>query len=338
LALPTYEELDSIASRTDFRPFAGKRVLITGASGLIGSYLAGTILAGTKLHGGQPVFLDLLVRNKTQPNLEPFLLEPTVRVIECNLQDWTPEESYDYLIHAASPASPTKYGDPSEIYSSNLGFLQRLSSFEMPKVTLLISSGEVYGPAAPVPIYEELRAENIPDSSRAAYPLAKMAAEDYLLSIPLDSGTRVQIARLFHTFGPGIRVDDGRSFADFIWAAASNQQIQMRSSGSAIRTFLYLEDAICGLLTVLHKGTNREIYNVGSTVETSIYEFASLVGKLGEVEIQVNNSSLGVEGYVSSPNHRIVPSVKKLELLGWSMRVDLKTAIRRTLKWAKSLK
>ncbi len=336
MASPSSAELASIASRIDTTPLEGKRVLVTGASGLIGSYLVGAILGSTRLNGGNAPYVDLLVRDKNGGNLRSFLTEPSVRVIECELTEWVPSEPYDYLIHAASPASPTKYGDPEEIFDANLGFLRNISKYELPKVCLLISSGEVYGPNAPVPIDETYRAEFIPSSSRSAYPLAKIAAEEFLLSLPVGSSSKLMVARLFHTFGPGLKRDDGRSFADFIWAAAQNCDIKMRSSGSAVRTFLYIEDAICGLLAVLLGGEDREVYNVGSPRETSIHEFATQVGLLGGVAVHVNSANVNELPYTNSPNHRIVPAVRKLEKLGWTINVDLQTGIDRTLRWAKN--
>ena len=327
----------AFAEAFDFGFFEGKSVLVTGATGMLGSYFCSTLLMGARLQGLTPPTLTLLVRSEKSPNLKRFYYEPSVEVFQTELLDWVPDRFFDILIHAASPASPTKYGDASSVTNSNSGWLEKLAETRMPKVTLFVSSGEVYGPNAPKGVVEDFIGNEIPDSPRAVYPIAKLAGESTLLQLFNNGLTLGYITRLFHTFGPGLRPDDGRSFSDFLWAAANGFPIQLRSSGEDVRTFLYVQDAISGLLTVLVKGVPGDIYNVGSDVPISIRDFAKMVGRAGGVQVQLGDMVSRLNsGYLHSPNKSIVPSNDKLGLLGWRPVVSLDVGISKTLDFMKT--
>jgi len=328
----TKSEFLTLAEQIDFRYFENKSVLVTGATGMLGSYMCSTLLMGARIQGVTPPNLTLLVRSVRSPNLKYFSHEPSVQIYETELLDWAPDRIFDILIHAASPASPTKYGDSKSVSDSNSGWLERLAEASMPKATLFVSSGEVYGSNAPKNVDEDFVGESIPDSPRAIYPLAKLAGESTVLKLFDNGATIGYIARLFHTFGPGLRPDDGRSFSDFLWAAANGLPIRLRSSGSDIRTFLYVEDAVSGLLTVLIKGVPGGIYNVGSNVPVSILDFAKEVGKTGGVQVHLGDLDSGQNAtYVHSPNKCMIPSNNKLALLGWRQMVSMNEGISKTI-------
>jgi nucleoside-diphosphate-sugar epimerase len=239
------------------------------------------------------------------------------------------------LIHAASPASPTQYDNPREIEEANQGFLKRLEVVGFPAVSLLISSGEVYGAKPPSPVPETYEAEIQASGIRAAYPDAKLAAEKLILDSGKAGKTIPKIVRLFHTFGPGLKLNDGRSFSDFIWAGARGQSLILRSSGDAVRSFLYIEDAIAGILHVLLQGAGGGVYNLGSPKQLSILEYAELVALEAGVSVTKPKNQSEVDGYIASPIHFLVPDTRKIMKLGWSNQVSPREGIRRTLKWAK---
>jgi nucleoside-diphosphate-sugar epimerase len=248
--------------------------------------------------------------------------------------NWRPKQVFDCLIHAASPASPTKYADSSAVFDSNVTFLKSFDEGKIPNQVLYISSGEVYGPDAPDLIDESFVGNPIPDSPRAVYPRSKIEGEAVLSSLFERRQTDAYIARLFHSFGPGLREDDGRSFSDFLWAAAKGNPVELRSAGEDIRTFLYLQDAVAALLQILTLGTPGEIYNVGSETALSVRGFAEKVALLAGVQVRVpvKYGSDHIE-YTHSPNKSIVPSNKKLRDLGWREIVPLEVGIRNTLDW-----
>jgi UDP-glucuronate decarboxylase len=329
-------ESESLASRIDFSAFSRSEILVTGASGMIGAYIASSLIQGCSIQGLHPPKLTLLTRASGSGNISIFPGNPYVRIIETELVEWKVDRSFDFLVHAASPASPTKYNDPQAVIQANLGFLESIQRQIMPRSTLYISSGEVYGSIPPRLVDEDYRQAVIPKSARAVYPEAKIAAELLLWDMGERGQTLPFVARLFHSFGPGLRRDDGRSFGDFLWSAASGKDILLLSSGSAIRTLLYIEDAVAGLLTILTKGTAGEAYNIGSDVPTSISEFAELVGRVAGVKVTYPSSADEPQvEYVQSPNQSIVPSNAKVSQLGWRQMVPLDTGVRRCLEWIK---
>ncbi len=328
------EESVSLASRIDFQAFSGTEMLVTGASGMIGAYFASSIIQGCSIQGLNPPSLTLLTRTLSSGNISIFSGSPSVRVVETELVGWKVDRSFDFLIHAASPASPTKYGDPTAVIQANLGFLESIQRQGMPRSTLQISSGEIYGSNPPRSVEETYSQAVIPASPRAVYPEAKIAAERLLAEMGANGSTSPFVARLFHAFGPGLRKDDGRSFGDFLWSAAGGTNLSLLSSGAAIRTFLYIEDAVAGLLTVLTKGTPGEAYNVGSNEPMAISDFADLVSRVAGVKVQYPSPSSKTRAdFVHSPNQVIVPSIEKISKLGWRPMIPLETGVKRSLDW-----
>jgi dTDP-glucose 4,6-dehydratase len=328
------EESESLASRIDFEAVSGSEIVVTGASGMIGAYITSSLIEGCTIQGLRPPKLTLLSRSLKSGNISRFSEIPCVKLVETQLVGWKVDRSFDFLIHAASPASPTKYSDPEAVIQANLGFLESIKKQSVPRVILYISSGEVYGSSPPRSVDEDYKGAVIPISTRAVYPEAKIATERLLLEMGGAGLTSPLIARLFHSFGPGLRMDDGRSFGDFLWSAARGRDLSLLTSGSAIRTLLYIEDAVAGLLTVLTKGSPGEAYNVGSDNSMVISEFADLVARVAQVKVQYPSSSEEPRaGYVPSPNQVIVPSIKKVSDLGWRQIVPLEIGVKRTLDW-----
>lgn len=324
------EDLNGLVIESEISSFSGKNVLLTGATGMVGAFLAETIIFGLQKFGLKPAEIVILARSAENQNLLSIRKSPNVSIVVTELSLWKPDRNFDYVIHAASPASPTQYGSSSDIANTNLMFLHNLfdSSQEVSRI-LFVSSGEVYGADSPVPIPESYVGSIDNSTQRAAYPIAKLAGEKLTISHP---GGRV--ARLFHSFGPGVRSNDGRSFADFLWAASRNQDIVLRSAGADIRTFLYTQDSVAGMFKVLFADETSKTVNVGSTLPYSIMDFAKAVSEVSGSKIKFGKGY--EDDYIPSPNQRIIPSVEILESLGWKQNIDLVEAIYRTLKWIKS--
>lgn len=336
LDLVSNQDVESLASRLDFSAISGNQFLISGASGMVGGYMASALLKCCSALDLPLPKLTLLARRMSSRNLRQFAGNSAVTLVETDLNSWRVDKTYDFLIHAASPASPTQYRDAKAVVETNVGFLDNLKKQLMPESTLFISSGEVYGANPPLAVDEDFDRAVIPDSLRAVYPESKIAAEQLLWQMGEDGKTKPLVVRLFHSFGPGLKDADGRSFGDFLWAAARGRNLELLSSGSAIRSFLYLEDAVAGLLTVITKGIPGQAYNVGSGSPLAICDFAELVGRVAGVDVKYASSSVPTKGdYVQSPNRIVVPSNSKVSQLGWKQIIPVDTGVRRTLDWIK---
>jgi dTDP-glucose 4,6-dehydratase len=322
--------LTDVKERIDLSRFDGTTLLLTGASGMLGSHLCKLLALGQSAH---EIDLTLCVRDIADPNLEKFKGRSRVHIESVFDQGWL--KRYDWVIHAASPASPTKYGNHQEIVQANRGILERLTEHSSPSKVVFISSGEVYISKPEGALSEDSPTKSSHTGERSRYPMAKLEAEEFLLNS--ESQTDASIVRLFHTFGPGMKRDDGRSFADFIWSAARGDSVYLRSDEEYVRTFCDLEDSAVAILKVLIDGGSGEIYNVGSNQPVTVPSFAKLVAEIAGVDLEVDPTPMSRQlSYLPSPNKVMIPSTEKLMNLGWEQKIPLEQTVRRTLAWARS--
>ena len=227
-----------------------KTFLITGASGMVGSYFAYTLLKLNELYGTN-IKINALVRNESK--LDPFIKEnPDVTVI---VQDITSGLSIPgdvhYVIHAASPASPKIMSkQPVETnFANTLGTANTLMLAKEKEALgyMFISSREIYGEPMEG---QELFTEDGPLGQvnplvpRNGYAEGKKAAENMCSGFREEYGLNTKVVRLAHTYGPGMSIYDGRVQADFLNNILHNQDIVMKSDGSSVRTYTYISDAI----------------------------------------------------------------------------------------------
>jgi dTDP-glucose 4,6-dehydratase len=191
----------------------------------------------------------------------------------------------------------------------------------------------VYGSEAPNPIEENYVGEINIANIRSNYPLAKIKSEALLTNTTRRDFNK-RIVRLFHTFGPGINSNDGRSFSDFLSNGMTSTPPVLHSKGEQVRTYSYLEDSAAGIFTVLFSNCEKPV-NVGSEKAVTVLEFAELVSKISGLEGEVDFATLPA-GHQISPNDVIVPSTELLRSLGWVESVSLDEGIRRTLLWMRA--
>ena len=328
------EEIYSISERIDFEIFAGKRIVVTGASGLVGGFLTYALLECTAFLGEQAPKIIAVSRNGNFPYLQSFISDDRMTFLKADLETKKLDFDFEILIHAASVASPTQKPSRESIFNINCNLLK--NTYERPGSTqkvLFISTGEVYGANAPKWVTEDFIGEIDSTTYRSNYPEAKLAGEKIVAEL-CEVGVQGRIARLFHSFGPGLRTDDGRSFADFLWAASSGNLPELKTSGNQIRSFLYLEDSIVGLLKVLDSDVETPV-NVGSENEVSILDFArnvsTIAGLRGKIDFKLTETETAF-----SPNDVVLPSTSQLRSLGWSQKIDLNQGIGRTIDWIRS--
>ena len=257
-----------------------KNVLITGASGMIGTYFAYTLLRLNELYNAN-INLKLVIRDINK--LDSYIKEKNnVNII---IQDVTMpfnlESNVDYVIHAASPASPKIMSNyPVETNLANtLGTANtlRLAHEKKSAGYLFISSREIYGEPNES---QELFTEDGPLGQvnplvpRNGYAEGKKAAENLCSAYKEEYGLNTKIVRLAHTYGPGMSIYDGRVQADFLKNVLNNENIVLKSDGSSIRTYTYISDAITAMFLVL-LSSNDIVYNISDEAsKTSIKELA----------------------------------------------------------------
>ncbi len=324
----------------------GKTVLITGASGMIGMYLTGVLamLNDTKDYG---IRILALLRN-------PDKLMPELRDrsdVELLVQDVTEpiraEGPVDFVFHAASPASPRIMKDqPVETFAANtLGtwYTLRLAEEKQADGYLFVSSREVYGqPAAGQEFFKEDDYGFVdPLDPRSCYPEGKKAAETLCVSFQSEYGLNVKIARLAHTYGPGMSVHDGRVQADFLKNVLQGEDIVLKSEGTAVRTYTYVADAVSGLYRILlNSADGREgmVYNIGDeNAKVSIRGLAELLISLCPqqgLKLVYDIPQGGTKG--TAPYTAGIVNSEKLRGLGWEPKYSLRDGFGRTLQFLKS--
>jgi UDP-glucuronate decarboxylase len=337
------EDIETIIATTpiDWNIFNSKRVLITGASGFLPAYLVETLLHLNKTRKSN-IYITALVRSREnfEKKFPHHLDNPNLIVL---VQDVAAPIKLDlphhFIIHAASQASPIFYGvDPVGTLSANvLGTMQLLElARKHPIISFLyLSSGEIYGETQCFPTKESDYGFVDPTSIRSCYAESKRMGENMCVSWHAQYNVPTKIVRPFHTYGPGMKLDDGRVYADFVRDIIENRKIVLKSSGEAIRAFCYLADATAGFFTVLLNGINGVAYNVGnSQAEISIKDLAGLLVDLfPEKNLTISTEIVTNEkGYLQSSISRNCPNISRLNTLGWAPHTSLAAGFKRTIE------
>lgn len=314
-----------------------KTILVTGANGFIPSYIVRTLLAlkHTKVIA--------LVRNKDRAlkKFSDILNDKNLNII---VQDITLpfkiDEKIDYIIHAASQASPKYYGiDPVGTLKANsvgTSYLLDLAVKNNIEKFIFFSSGEIYGKINETTpqLREDYNGSLDCTDIRSCYGESKRMGENMCVCYSYQYGFDTNMIRLSHTYGPGISLDDGRVFADFVSNIINNKNIILNSDGSAKRCFCYITDMILGMFYVLFYGENQNAYNIATDKETSILELANTLTNLyPEKQLSVQlNKNLSPKGYIKSQSTRANFNIDKIKALGWEPKIDIKTGFKRMIE------
>lgn len=322
--------------------FQNSNILITGANGMLPSYLVFTLLELNKRNMNVNVYA--LVRNKEKAeNIFQNLLND--QYLHLIVQDVAEpihiENQIDYVIHAASQASPKYYGiDPVGTINANvLGTINtlKLACDKKVKGYLYFSSGDVNGivPPEKFPFKESDYGYIDVLNVRSCYAESKRMGENLCVAYYNQYSVPAKIVRIFHTYGPGMTLDDGRVFGDFCKNIVKGEDIVMNSDGSAVRLFCYVSDAIVAYLKVLLDGECATAYNVANLKgESSIYDLATLLVSLypeKHLKVVRNTQSLSEASKMKSPLVRAIPDCTKIERLGWSPTTSIADGFKRTI-------
>lgn len=333
-----------LAADVPWQHLSGSTVAVTGATGFIGSYLVRTLLA---LHPAgkvaEPVRVIGVMRNPKKATTRFADLDgrAPLRWIACDLG--RPQELQlraDWILHAASPASPKAYGsDPLGTLAPNvLGTWRLLELAQQGNARgfLFVSTSEVYGHGG---AHKALREDDYgavdPAAVRSAYAESKRMGETICVAWMHQHHLPVFIARPFHTYGPGLDLDDGRVFADFVGDVVAGRPIRLSSDGSARRAFCYVSDAIGGFFHVLLKGEPGRPYNVANPAgDLSIRELAELLAaEFSDRGTRVDQDPKATaSGYLRSPHECLLPCIERAAALGWRPVVSPREGFRRTVE------
>lgn len=336
------EDLNQVvASILPWNSLANKRILVSGANGFLPAFLVMSLIKANDTHHLN-LEVTALCRNyeKAQTRFGDLIKRKDLNVFLADVtQGPFPEGPWDFVIHAASQASPKYYGvDPVGTLRANTDGTRLLLDQTTESTRFLyFSSSEVYGHVSPenIPTPEDVFGSLNPALVRACYAESKRLGETLCVSYKHQYHRKVVMVRPFHTYGPGMDLEDGRVFADFVKDALNGQAIQMKSDGLAQRAFCYLADATAGFLTILMTGENGQAYNVGNpNAEVSILNLAKVIaelapgGKIPVIEVERNTDS-----YLPSAVQRNAPDISKIKDLGWMPNTDIREGFRRTIQF-----
>ncbi len=324
----------------DWHQFNGKTILVTGATGMLATYISYFLLYLKEEKGINLSVLALCrTKSKAEKIFKDFLGKPYFELL---LQDVCKPIQYDgsigYIFHLAGNASPHFINtDPVGIVKSNMigtfNVLELAKEKQSSKV-IFASTREVYG--------KNEKEDNLTESSfgtidpmenRSCYPESKRAAETIFRSYFLQYGINFNALRIAHSYGPGMNLySDGRVMADLIGNVVNGENIVLKSTGEALRAFCYITDAVIGIFYAALKGDAGEAYNLANeTEEISIRNLAELlVSVRKDIKLQVVYNIPGTNtGYCNYK--RVGLFTAKLEKIGWQPKVGLKEGCEKTI-------
>lgn len=330
---------------SDFSKLKNKSILITGATGMLASYYLGFLLYLNKYHNYN-IKIYALARNEEKLDKVVDDYKENVNYI---VQDVTKpikiDDNIDYIIHMASSANPkTLVNNPVSIIDANVIGTKNVLELAKDKnaEVLFTSTREIYGK---IENRDEIKENDmgILDNSivRSCYPESKRLAENMIVSYGYQYNVNYKIARIAHSYGPGMIIhDDGRIMSDLLSNIINNENIVLKSSGDALRAFCYVSDATLALLLITVSDKNNEIYNVSN--ETEEISIRNLAEKLIEMYPDKNlkvvydiDKDSGTK-YVNFKRTKL--NDEKLYSLGFTPQVNLENGIRNTISYEESKK
>jgi UDP-glucuronate decarboxylase len=354
-----HEDLDFICSELaeEFSELNGKKLLLIGGAGFLGYYLIKSLLhRNEKTDAGKAVAVtvyDNFIRG-VPDWLTALESNANLKLIRHDITHPLPDdiEAFDYIIHAASIASPVFYRKyPIETMDANVDGLRLVLNYCLKMQNsgtpvsgvLYYSTSEIYGDPTPenIPTPETYRGNVSCTGPRACYDESKRYGETLCVNFSQQHGLPIRIARPFNNYGPGLKITDKRVLPDFARDVLGGRDIVMLSDGSPTRTFCYIADAIVGYFKILIRGRNGESYNIGiEEPEISMTELAdrvvenarNLFGYTGKVVKQISQES---DYLVDNPNRRCPIIAKARKELGYEPKIGVDEGLKRALCWYK---
>lgn len=303
------------------------RILVSGGAGFVGSHLCDRLLAD----GAEVVAVDNFLTGRPK-NVEHLRSEPRFRLLEHDvIQPLRLDGPLDFVYHMASPASPVDYlTHPVETMMVGSVGTKNLLDLALEKRSgfLLASTSECYGDPLEHPQRETYWGHVNPIGPRSVYDEAKRFAEALTMSYNREFGVDTHIVRIFNTYGPRMKLDDGRVVPNFIDQALNGRPLTIYGDGSQTRSFCYVSDLVDGLVRLANSDEHGPV-NIGNPTEMTIRDFAELILE-----------AVGAEGLIESrplpaddPKQRRPDIGKARELLDWEPRVGLREGLEKTIAY-----
>lgn len=339
----------------EFEELRGQKVLLTGGAGFLGYFLTQSVVHWnqTRSKGNQIelVVLDNFIRGRPRW-VDEIERGQSVTFIKHDITRPLPKglPVFDFIIHAASIASPVAYRKrPIETMDANVLGLRNLLEYctgttsvrQKLRGLLFFSSSEIYGDPdqSNIPTMEDYPGRVSCTGPRACYDESKRFGETYCVVFAQEVDLPIKIVRPFNNFGPGMALNDGRAMSDFANNILDNEDVVLLSDGRTTRTFCYIADAVTGYFKVLLKGQAGRSYNIGTeTPEVTVRELANRVVAIGAETLGysgrvVFGESDDVDYNSDSPKRRCPSILRARTELGYSPSIELTEGLRRTLLW-----
>jgi len=303
------------------------RVLVTGAAGFIGSHLCEFLLA----RDCDVVGMDNFITGSAD-NLTPVRRHPRFSFVRHDVTGYVPIAGpLDWVLHFASPASPRDYLE-LPIQTLKVGALGTHNALGVARATrarfLLASTSEVYGDPLMHPQREDYWGNVNPIGPRGVYDEAKRFAEAMTMAYHRTHGVDTRIVRIFNSFGPRMRLNDGRAIPAFMTQALSGAPITVFGDGSQTRSFQYISDLVEGVWLLMQLGGNEPV-NMGNPQEMTLLELAKRIIRLSGSRSEIVFRPLPED----DPKVRQPDITRARTLLGWQPRVDTDEGLKLTLEW-----
>lgn len=323
-----------INAKLPWKEFDGCNILITGINSMIGTYLVYFFDLISKEIGINCKIYGLTRTIDKSKELFRGINDNLIYIVQDVTEPIKTDVRFDYIFHFAGNASPKAIiNTPADVVDANVKGAYNVLDLALknrPKRLVFASTREVYGKSEVERLTEHSFGSIDTMEPRSCYPESKRAVETLLNAYYLQYHIPSQCIRIAHSYGPGMKLNDGRVMSDLIGDAVSHRDIILKSTGEAERAFIYLSDTVKGILTIALLGENGKAYNLSNeTEETKIRDIAEFIAnQVGvSVKYELNDSNNGYCNY-----KRVGLDNSMIALLGFSPSVNLKDGIIRTLE------
>ena len=308
------------------------KIVVTGGAGFIGSHLCARLLQ----EGHSVLCVDTMLTG-SQKNIAALHNHQQFTFLHFDVtQPFPLPFEADAIFHLASPASPVGYMEhPIEtILVNSQGTYQMLEQARrLNALFLMTSTSEVYGDPLVHPQPEDYWGNVNPVGPRACYDESKRLGETLTMEYYRQYQTNIRIVRIFNTYGPNSQLNDGRMIPNFITQALQNKPLTIYGDGSITRSICYVSDLVEGLLLGMFRPyTTGEVFNLGSTEEHTVLEFAHTIIRL----CNASSSIIFEPSRIDDPERRRPDIAKAQHVLGWQPEVCMEEGLRRTIEWFSS--